>query len=390
MILFLLSSKEFFEHPLPPGWKWASTWTLDMSQFVDTDGWAYGPDYQSLKWPPNSPKSGTKSARDAVRRRRWIRTRQEVDDWARTNQNFLDTSIGPGCSSVLPWRSMSRDSNQCLRIRPSTANSQTSYAWGRPVSVEKDSLSVDQASLSRQTTMKHGNKIPIAPLRLDELEKKDLLWCCPGSGGRLFWLSIGTDASVLQTDLNTPVYDWKISVSSPLRLENRLPCSAEFKIWERLSDGRNIERQNGFVSSRGTVQIYTADIRNPIYVMLFVQGGWVVEKVIFLFDCICDHCMHAYIYIYIYMGMILFFEKHLCDDFISPGKLGPCSNFGYGMWQSRFFILDASPAEEKVVCELFTYTFRYFLLYTCYSFLHTHTFVKSYSCQLIHYYFIKC
>ncbi|XP_012842600.1 PREDICTED: uncharacterized protein LOC105962815 isoform X1 [Erythranthe guttata] len=292
---FSYSSKEFFEHPLPPGWKWASTWTVDKSQFVDTDGWAYGPDYHSLKWPPSSPKSGTKSARDAVRRRRWIRTRQEVDDWATTNPNFLDVTISPGCSSVLPWRSMSRNSNQCLRIRPSSDHSQTSYAWGRPVSVEKDPLSVEQPSLSRQSTLKHVSKTPVSPLRLDQMEKKDLLWCCPGSGGKLFWLSIGTDASVLHTDLNTPIYDWKISVSSPLRLENRLPCSAEFKIWERLKDGKNVERQHGFVASRGTVHIYTADIQNPIYVMLFVQGGWVVEKdPVLVLDMACGNHVSSF------------------------------------------------------------------------------------------------
>lgn len=261
-------------------------WTVDKSQFVDADGWAYGPDYQSLKWPPNSPKSGTKSTRDTVRRRRWIRTRQEVDGWATTSQTFLDVTICPGYSTVLPLRSMSKDSNQCLRIRPASDPSQAGYAWGRPVSVEKDPLSVDQVPISRQSSLKHGNKIPISPLRLDLLEKKDLLWCCPGSSGRLFWLSIGTDASVLHTDLNTPVYDWKISASSPLRLENRLPCSAEFKVWERLSNGKNVERQNGFISSRGIVHIYSADIRNPIYVMLFVQGGWVLEKVIVPFVCI--------------------------------------------------------------------------------------------------------
>ncbi|CAA0829437.1 calcium-dependent lipid-binding family protein, partial [Striga hermonthica] len=275
---FSYSSKGFFEPPLPPGWKWVSTWTVDRSQFVDSEGWAYGPEYESLKWPPNSAKSGTKSARDAVRRRRWTRTRQEVNDWAITNQDFLEVTICPGSSSVLPWKSMLRDSNQCLRIRPYSDDSQTSYAWGQPVPVEKDSLSVDQPSLSRQSTLKHASKTPITPLRLDQLEKKDLLWCCPGSSGRLFWLSIGTDASALHTDLNTPVYDWKISASSPLRMENRLPCSAEFKIWEKLRDGKNIERQTGFVASRGSVHVYTADIRNPIYVMLFVQGGWVVEK----------------------------------------------------------------------------------------------------------------
>ncbi|KAL3812236.1 hypothetical protein ACJIZ3_013504 [Penstemon smallii] len=206
-----------------------------------------------------------------------ISTINDSDDWARTNQNFLDITLNPGCCRVLPWRSMFKNSNQCLRIRPSFDRSQTSYAWGRPVSVEKDSLSSDQGALSRQNTLKH-NKTPISPLRLDQLEKKDLLWCCPSNSGRLFWLSIGTDASILQTDLNIPVYDWKISASSPLKLENRLPCSAEFKILERLGDGKNIERQQGLVSSRGTVHIYSADIRNPIYIMLRLQGGWVMEK----------------------------------------------------------------------------------------------------------------
>ncbi|XP_047948182.1 uncharacterized protein LOC125194160 isoform X1 [Salvia hispanica] len=275
---FSFSSKEFFEPPLPPGWKWASTWSVDKSQFVDTDGWAYGPDYQTLKWPPSSPKSGTKKAFDAVRRRRWTRTRQEVDERAMKNQNFLDITICPGDSAVLPWRSTSKDSNQCLQIRPSTDHSEISYAWGRPVSLEKDSSSVDHASLSRQSTMKSANKTQTSPLRLDHLEKKDLLWCCPGSNGGLFWLSVGADASVLQSDLNTPVYDWRVSASAPLRLENRLPCSAEFKIWERLKDGKNIERQVGSVSSRGTVQIYSADIRNQIYIMLTLQCGWVMEK----------------------------------------------------------------------------------------------------------------
>ncbi|XP_057809782.1 uncharacterized protein LOC131024279 [Salvia miltiorrhiza] len=275
---FSFSSQEFFEPPLPTGWKWASTWSIDKSQFVDTDGWAYGPDYQNLKWPPSSPKSGTKSSRDAVRRRRWTRTRQEVDERALKNQNFLDITICPGDSAVLPWRSTSKDSNQCLQIRPSTDHSEISYAWGRPVSLDKDSSSVDQASLSRQSTMKSMNKTPTSPLRLDHLEKKDLLWCCPGSNGGLFWLSVGTDASVLQSDLNTPVYDWRVSASAPLRLENRLPCSAEFKISERPKDGKNIERQHGSVSSRGTVQIYSADIRNQIYINLTLQSGWVMEK----------------------------------------------------------------------------------------------------------------
>lgn len=278
----LNSLKEFFESPLPPGWMWTSSWTVDKSHYVDANGWAYGPDYQSVTWPPNSSKSGTKSARDEVRRRRWTRTRQEVDECVArsiTDKTYLDTFINPGHSTVLPWGSMSKDSTQCLRIRPSSDHSQIFYAWGRPVSVEKDPLSVDPGTLSRQNTLKQGSRTPISPLSLNKLEKMDLLWCCPGSNGRLFWLTIGTDTSILHTDLNTPVDDWKISISSPLKFENRLPCAAEFKIWERMKDGKSIERHHGYVSSRETVHIYSADIRNPIYVMLVVQGGWAMDKV---------------------------------------------------------------------------------------------------------------
>ncbi|GJT17142.1 hypothetical protein Tco_0875848 [Tanacetum coccineum] len=57
--------------------------------------------------------------------------------------------------------------------------------------------------------------------QLNHLEKNDSLWCCPTSDGKQFWLSIVADASVLQSELNSPVYDWKISVNAPLKLENR-------------------------------------------------------------------------------------------------------------------------------------------------------------------------
>ncbi|EPS74076.1 hypothetical protein M569_00677, partial [Genlisea aurea] len=260
---FSYSSKQFFEPSLPPGWIWAgtSTWTVEKSQLVDADGWAYGSDFQTLKWPPKSSKSTMKSSNDVVRRRRWTRVRQGYDKHATTNKNFVDMILDPGYSSVVPWRSMSKNSSQCLQFRPSLDNSQTSYRWGNPVSFD------------------YGNKTSLSPSRLDQLEKKDVLWCCPGSSGRSFWLSVGTDASLLHTDFNDPVYDWKISASSPLRLENRLPCSAEMKIWEKPTrEGKNIEREHSVVSSRGYVHVYSADIRNPIYLVMFVQGGWVMEK----------------------------------------------------------------------------------------------------------------
>ncbi|KAL5541456.1 hypothetical protein UlMin_009166 [Ulmus minor] len=273
---FSNSSKDFFEPPLPPGWRWASTWTIDKSQFVDKDGWAYGPDFRSLRWPPTSSKSSTKSASDLVRRRRWTRTRQQIP-----KSDF--SVITPGASVELPWRSTSRDSNHCLQIRPSVDHPQPPDSWGRAVTVGsgyafgKDQALVEQVSLARQYTSKQENKMPNFTFKLNKLEKKDILFCS-GTGSKQFWLSVGTDASVLHTELNSPVYDWKISVNSPMKLENRLPCPAAFTIWEKTKEGKCIERQNGMISSREGVHIYSADIQKPIYLTLLVQGGWVMEK----------------------------------------------------------------------------------------------------------------
>ncbi|KAL3505576.1 hypothetical protein ACH5RR_030958 [Cinchona calisaya] len=279
---FSCSSDDFFEPHIPPGWTWASAWTVDKSFFVDADGWAYGPDYQNWKWPPNSAKSATKSNLDTFRRRRWTRTRKQVSDHVGAVTDVF-SATSPGSATILPWRSMSKDSTFCLQVRPCTDDSQTLYAWGHSVVQGaayvwgKDQSSVDQGVLGRQNTMKQA-KLSLSPFRLDRLEKKDVLFCCPSTSGNNFWLSIGTDASVLHTELNTPVCDWKISVSSPLKLENRLPCAAEFTLWEKVKNGNNIERQRGLIASRGTVHIYHADLRNPIYITLFVHGGWVVEK----------------------------------------------------------------------------------------------------------------
>lgn len=193
--------------------------------------------------------------------------------------------MDPGASINLPWRSTCRDSNQSLQIRPSVDHSHPPYSWGYSVGIGagyscgKDQALVEQASLSRQYTSKQENKISNLTFKLDQLEKKDILLCCSSTGSKQFWFSIGTDASVLHTVLNAPVYDWRISVNAPVKLENRFPCPAEFTVWEKTKEGSCIERQHGMISSRGSVHVYSADIQKPIYLTLLVQGGWVMEKV---------------------------------------------------------------------------------------------------------------
>lgn len=194
-------------------------------------------------------------------------------------ENIL--TLDPGSDFILPWRCISRDSDECLCIRPYSNLPGSSYSWGLAATLDSafiggsEQHSTEQGLLSRQSTMKPGNSL----FKLNELEKKDVLLCCiPRAQNQQFWLSVDTDASVHHTELNAPVYDWKISINSPLKLENRLPCPAEFKIWQRTKDGRGIELQQGKILSRQTAHVHAADPRKPVYLSLYVQGGWTMEK----------------------------------------------------------------------------------------------------------------
>nr|CAD1836498.1 unnamed protein product [Ananas comosus var. bracteatus] len=292
---FSYSSKDFFEPSLPAGWRWTSPWKIEKSQYTDGDGWAYGTDFQSLKWPPTFSKSSSKSPLDFVRRRRWVRTRQQLPEKATDIMRNIIAVINPHSSTVLPWTSTIRDMDLCLQVRPYSENSQDDYTWGQIFTFGSSNQSTNyQDTLSRQSTLKNPNiRLQNSILRLTQLEKKDMiLYCNPTVGiKKNFWLSIGTDASVLHTELNSPVYDWKISVNSILRLENKLPCEAEYAIWERSVEGNMVERQHGIVSSAGSAFVYSVDVRRPIYLTLFAQGSWALEKdAILIMDLInLDH-----------------------------------------------------------------------------------------------------
>ncbi|KAL6841988.1 hypothetical protein ACP4OV_028188 [Aristida adscensionis] len=276
------SSKAFFEPSLPSCWRWTSPWKIEKSNFVDNDGWAYSSDFQNLNWPSSSWKS-SKSPHDFVRRRRWVRSRQQLQEQSAGIPRKILATVNPHSYISLPWTSMISDMDLCLQVRPYSEKSEESYSWSQFYSLGSESIpkQLQQSSLSRQSTLKQ----PSLPsrnslLRLAELEKKDMLSYChpPVSFERHFWLSVGIDASVIHTDLNVPVSDWRISLNSILRLENKLPCEAEYAIWEISTAGNMVERQHGTVSSGGSGFIYSADIRKPVYLTLYLENGWILEK----------------------------------------------------------------------------------------------------------------
>ena len=279
--------KAFFEPRLPPDWKWTSPWKIEKSNFMDSDGWAYAADIQNLNWP--SSWRSSKSPHDFVRRRRWVRSRQLLQEQSVGTPRKIIAIVEPHSSTALPWTAMIKDMDLCLQVRPFSEKSDESYSWSQVLSLGYESLpkqqqqqQQQQSSLSRQSTLKQSS-VPSrnSVLRLAELEKKDVLsYCYPPAGiKQYFWLSVGVDASVVHTDLNMPVYDWKFSFNSILRLESKLPYEAEYSIWEKSAEGNMVERQHGCISSGGSAFIYSADIRKSIYLTLFVQNGWILEKV---------------------------------------------------------------------------------------------------------------
>lgn len=194
-------------------------------------------------------------------------------------ENIL--TLDSGSNYILPWRCRSRDSEDCLRVRPCFDSSGSSYYWGLTAALDiasavgKEQHPTEQ--VLRQSAMRPGHSMVFSTFKLNELDKNDVLLCClPRAQNQQFWLSVSTDASVHHTELNAPVYDWKISISSPLKLENRLPCPAEFTIWQ---DEKGVELQKGKILSRKIAHIHAADPRKPIYLSLSVQGGWTMEKV---------------------------------------------------------------------------------------------------------------
>ena len=36
------------------GWEWDTPWEVELSPYVDKEGWAYAPDWAAMDWPPQN------------------------------------------------------------------------------------------------------------------------------------------------------------------------------------------------------------------------------------------------------------------------------------------------------------------------------------------------
>lgn len=54
------------------GWEWEEPWELETTGHTDKEGWSYGVDFGSLRYPP-APGSQKGAMQHFVRRRRYYR-----------------------------------------------------------------------------------------------------------------------------------------------------------------------------------------------------------------------------------------------------------------------------------------------------------------------------
>eukprot|EP00850_Spirogloea_muscicola_P018627 SM000173S02996 [mRNA] locus=s173:28246:52241:- [translate_table: standard] len=267
------SSREFVEPALAAGWSWASDWCVDKPGNVDPDGWAYGADFSQIgtQWPPRSSTAGQKSAFDFVRRRRWTRLRapkggEQGNDGplAGGSRHLYVGVVEPGKSQPLPWDSLAPGSDLCLQLRPHAGPGQPAvHKWGR---------SVPQHPASEAATFMLG-----------DLGCTEELVLCEATGGRgrdSFWLSVEAVSSLLHGESGgmMAAEDWRIVAAPPLRVENWLPCRAEYTLWEKPSRSPPASRQRAIAESGATIQCHSIDVRRPILLTWLPQGGWKPEK----------------------------------------------------------------------------------------------------------------
>ncbi len=274
--------QDFLEPTLPLGWVWTSDWSIDKTSYVDADGWFYGADFQSLRYPPASMKTCRKSAFDFARRRRLVRTRQCVPETQYMHTRQMVGVVQPGASVALPWADSNAKADICVQVRPHSDSSE--YSWGRAIG---DVIAQSSSQNSSNGPALSKNGVPVSSLPLRGLEKTEeiLLTKALRSSSVLgiCWLNLDVDATVLYSENNAPIPDWTITVNAPIKLENRLPCTAEYLIYEKPRSGNLLKQQHGIVVAGGSVHIYSVDVRRPIYLTWLAQGSWKPEKVLQLY-----------------------------------------------------------------------------------------------------------
>ncbi|CAI5497894.1 unnamed protein product, partial [Closterium sp. Naga37s-1] len=275
------SSKGFKEPELPAGWIWSSGWHIEVSEHVDKDGWAYFPSFLEASWPPRGTAHRVKGFPDAVRRRRWVRFRQQ-SPLAKAPGRVLYGLVEPGSTLPLPVLPASTDhTDPCIQIRPHVAPSDNSEATAIPFSwgyVDKHASKV-----LRDTSTSKQALSPFSDFPLLTLGKTEELLSCQRSSTdsehpETRWMlveSIGTPLS--KRSSFTPTVDWEIVAEAPMTFCNLLPEPITLSIWS--SDPPSTEvllKEDGLVLEPGAKKgILSVHPKGRLLVCLKIRESWV-------------------------------------------------------------------------------------------------------------------
>ncbi|KAF8032759.1 hypothetical protein BT93_D1608 [Corymbia citriodora subsp. variegata] len=244
----------------PPGWNWIDEWHLDKSSVSTADGWVYAPDVESLKWPESC--DSLKSVNYA-RQRKWVRNRKKV-----SGHQKLEIPLGqlsPGDTVPLPLSGLIQSEYFVLQLRPSRIHDSNEYCWSSVVNKLEDS----------------GEPKGISEIRVSALVESDiLLYCTPlngtsSNGSQKLWFCVSIQATELAKDIHSdPIQDWNIVIKAPLSLTNFLPLAVEFTVFEMQAGDQFSACAKGMLCPAVPVNVYHADIRNPLSLSLLPQRGW--------------------------------------------------------------------------------------------------------------------
>ncbi|KAL6175920.1 hypothetical protein ACLB2K_052558 [Fragaria x ananassa] len=111
-------------------------------------------------------------------------------------------------------------------------------------------------------------------------ESEKLLYCSQisstsSSVSHKLWFCMSIQATEIAKDIHSDsIQDWNLVVKSPLSISNFLPLAAEYSVLEMQENGGFVACSRGVFSPGKTVNVFTADIRKPLYFSLLPQRGW--------------------------------------------------------------------------------------------------------------------